>query len=229
MRGSVSIIKKKDRNVFFQQRIKTFQEIEIEESLTSKKKKTYEGFSMDKRITEMGTKVKEITEGEGFGDKALVEKNGKRTASVLTNVNSEFIVILKDDYLNIISRFDKRKHAKMEFMKNNIPFLDSLASLEIWDDLFYLIKEIDCLKDVTICNDNQIGNNLFFVSSGQCSIEKNLIIKYKKGRNESEPTEVKKTIATLGVGSCFGEEILLNRKPTKYKYSIIVSFFNLNN
>ena len=215
----MSIIKKIDRNVFFQHRMHTLKKIEVNENSNEK---AYQEFSIDRRIAEMGSKVKEIKEGEGFGDKALVERNNKRTASVLTNVNSEFIVILKEDYLNIINRFDKRKHAKMDFMKKSIPFLDSLASLEIWDDLFYLIKELDCNKEVVLCNENKIGHNIYFIASGQCSIEKNIAIKFKKGRNESEPIEVKKTLATLGVGSCFGEELLLNKKVTKYKYSIVV-------
>jgi len=228
LKGSVSIIKKKDRNVFYQNRLQTLKEIEDEESLKRKTKKTDEEIFANNRIAEMGTKVKEIFEGEGFGDKALVEKNSKRTASVLTNVNSEFIVILKDDYLNIINRFDKRKHAKMDFMKKNIPYLDSLASLEIWDDLFYLIKELDSHKEAIIINEDQIGQNLYFVASGQCTIEKKLIVKFKRGRNESEPYEIKKFLATLGVGSCFGEEILATRKPTRYKYTILVNFFSFN-
>ena len=222
LRGTVSVIRRKDHNVFYQNRIKTLHN--LDEDDVARKDLTAEELAMTDLIAEMGVKVKEIKEGEGFGEKALIEKFSLRTASILTNVNCEFIVIMKDDYVNTISRFDSRRHAKMEFMKNHIPSLDSLASLEIWDDLFYLIKEQESSKDTVIVTENQSGPNIFFVASGLCALTKTFTVQMKKGYNDYEPTEITRTVATIGAGSCFGEEILQSRSA-KYKYTITVFFF----
>jgi len=219
LRGTVSVIRRKDTNIFYQNRIQTLRN--LDEPETPEKGLTSSQAAMDALIAEMGVKVKEIKEGEGFGEKALLEKFSLRTASILTNVNCEFIVIMKDDYVNTISRFDSRRHAKMEFMKNHIPSLDSLASLEIWDDLFYLIKEQESCKESVVISESQIGSNIFFVASGQCALTKTFTVQLKKGYSDYEPTEITRTVATIGSGSCFGEEILQSR-GTKYKYTITV-------
>jgi len=216
------VVRRKDTNIFYQNRIQT--QHNLDQSEVSHKDLTSEELAMNNLIAEMGVKVKEIKEGEGFGEKALIEKFSLRTASILTNVNCEFIVIMKDDYVNTISRFDSRRHAKMEFMKHHIPSLDSLASLEIWDDLFYLIKEQEHPKETIVASENQSGSNIFFVASGQCALTKTFTVQMKKGHNDYEPTEITRTVATIGAGSCIGEELLQSRS-SKYKYTITVSFF----
>ena len=42
-------------------------------------------------IESLGTKISEMKAGEGFGEKALMVKNGKRAASIVTNSNSDFL------------------------------------------------------------------------------------------------------------------------------------------
>ena len=128
---------------------------------------------------------------------------------------------MKDDYLNILSRFDKTRLQKSEFMKNNIPCLDSYESLEAWDDLFHLIKEESYPKDAIIVEENQPGDFIFFIASGQCTIEKQFTVCRKKDHDDHEYIEVEKVISTLEAGTCFGEEILTSRQFT-YKYTIKV-------
>ena len=171
----------------------------------------------------MGFKIKEMNEGEGFGEKALVEKDGKRTTSVITNVDCEFIVIMKDDYLNIIRKYDKRRKTKEDFMKEHIPNLKNINSTVIWDDIYYLIKDINYPRGSIIVNENDQGDKIFFIVEGCCEIEKNIIITESDLRHEYEPIKMKKVIATFDTGSCLGDEIVLENKNT-YDYTIKVRF-----
>lgn len=66
--------------------------------------------------------------GEGFGEKALTNKDSIRTTSIVTNEITEFLVISKDDYLNTINKHDKSRAEKHEFMKKYIPFLEKINS-----------------------------------------------------------------------------------------------------
>ena len=174
-------------------------------------------------IAEMGVKIKEMDEGEGFGEKALVERDGKRTTSVVTNADCEFIVITKEDYLNIIRKYDKRRQIKEEFMKQHIPNLSTINSPAIWDDIYYLIKDINYPRGSVIVNENEQGDKIFFIVEGCCEIEKNIVIKENDLRHEYEPIKMKKVIATFDAGSCFGDEIIFENKNT-YDYTIKVRF-----
>eukprot|EP00330_Aristerostoma_sp_ATCC50986_P003102 CAMPEP_0114582464 /NCGR_PEP_ID=MMETSP0125-20121206/6441_1 /TAXON_ID=485358 ORGANISM="Aristerostoma sp., Strain ATCC 50986" /NCGR_SAMPLE_ID=MMETSP0125 /ASSEMBLY_ACC=CAM_ASM_000245 /LENGTH=81 /DNA_ID=CAMNT_0001775435 /DNA_START=515 /DNA_END=760 /DNA_ORIENTATION=- len=76
----------------------------------------------------MGKKIKDMVQGEGFGEKALTSKDAVRTTSILTNEITEFLVLSKDDYLNTINKHDKSRAEKQDFMKKYIPFLDKINS-----------------------------------------------------------------------------------------------------
>lgn len=169
-------------------------------------------------IESLGSKLTEMKEGEGFGEKALLAKCGKRTASIVTNTNCDFLVMMKKDYVEIITRYDKRRQAKMKFMTKYIPYLDSIVSNEIIENLFYQIKESDHSKGAVVAQEGAPAKHLFFIQDGYCDIEKT-IISESTGKN---PTyKIKRKLATFGPGSCLGEEVLLNVNP-KYDYSIVV-------
>lgn len=213
MKGEVSIIKKREANVFFKQRAGI--KLKVTKMMTDELE---EKTRMDALVAEMGVKIKDLKEGEGFGEKALIE-NSKRTASILTNTNCEFILVFKDDYLSVVNKFDNRRQAKIQFVKTKIPFMDSINSMEIWDQLFYEVKDQDYPRETVIVTEDKPGNYIFFLASGQCIVEKTFIIKRKKAQTE-ETREFKRTIATLEVGSCFGEEILENN--SNYRYTVKV-------
>ena len=166
-------------------------------------------------------KIAELKEGQGFGEKALVDTSALRTASAFTKTNCELIVIMKEDYVNIISRFDVRRNAKLEFMKGYIPELNALSSLAILNDLFYFIQEHDYSKHNVIMKEKEIGDSIFFIGSGECTIEKALSMKRKVDKDTSESINVEKVISVAGVGTCFGEEILLGDGQC-YKYTVKV-------
>lgn len=218
LRGQVSVVKKRDTNVFYQMRLARLKAIDEE--------KTPEEIKMENLIGEMGTKVKDINEGEGFEEKALIEQNSKRGYSILTNMTCEFIVVLKEDYNQIMSRFDQKRNMKKEFMMKSIPFLDSINSMAIIEDLFYLLKDEDLPRDATIVTEGHVGNYVYFIASGECTVEKTFAVRNIKKGADYGSFEVKKVIATIDAGSCFGEELLLEDNEL-YKYTIKVKYFSL--
>ena len=122
--------------------------------------------------------VAELKAGHGFGEKALMNKSGLRTASVLTKTNCELIVIMKESYMNIISEIDlRRRNAKLAFMNGYIPELNALSSPAILNDLLYFIQEQDYSKHNVIMKEKEMGDSIFFIGSGECTIEKALSIK----------------------------------------------------
>jgi len=162
-----------------------------------------------------------MKEGEGFGEKALVEQFAKRSTTIITNTHCEFIVIMKNDYVNIIRRFDKRRQAKIDFMRDKIPYLNTISSSVIWEDIFYLIKDADYNKGTAIVNENDKGKEIFLIVKGYCELEKDIVVGEKNRHYEYESIKMKKAIAKFGPGSCLGEEILISPDP-KYNYTIRV-------
>ena len=176
-------------------------------------------------INSLGIKVGEMHEGEGFGEKALLAKNSKRTASVVTNTNCDFIILSKKDYIDIITKFDKRSQEKMKFMKTCIPHLNSITSSEIWSNLFYLVREVDYSKGIILGAEGAPGKNIYFINDGYCDLEKTIIVNRTKLHQKIEPLKIKRKLATFGSGSCLGEEILIGEDP-KYEYNIVVSILD---
>lgn len=121
----------------------------------------------------------------------------------------EVLIINKDDYNNIIKRYDKRRQKKTEFMKQNIPFLDCINSPEIWEDLFYLLKEQEFPKNTVLAEEGSPGHHLYFIKDGYCTLEKTFSVDYHYKTGSYEKVSVKREIATLGVGSALGTDIFL--------------------
>ena len=175
---------------------------------------------LKKIIAEMGKKIKEMQEGEAFGEKALTNKDATRTTSILASTNCEFLVISKDDYLNIIKKHDKSRSLKMESMLKYIPYVDTISSTEILEDLFFIIKEHDYQRGTIIAEEGNPGKLVFIIVNGYCDLEKTFHIPLHKKKPDSEIIPVKKTIASIGPGSCAGEEIFFD--PHQYQYTIKV-------
>lgn len=242
----MSIVKKVDRNVFQEENernhrgdsttkavdlafptLQSFEkEMSIRELALTKTRFSIQDKSypidrdIENLIAKLGVKLKEMKEGEGFGEKALVEK-ANRSTSVVTNSNCEFIVIMKHDYMNIIKRFDKRHQIKSAFMSTKIPFLNTINSPVIWEDIYYLIKDIDRPKGSILANENETGDKIFFIETGSCELEKTIIVERNSAHYQYDSLKFKRTIARLDAGNCLGEEILVNRDQT-YNYTIRV-------
>lgn len=238
IKGVVSIVKEKDNNVFQGLHTRRALEEHSEPSIPEldeyyikiniliivslkQKAQNFER-ELEELISKYGVKIKEMKEGEAFGEKALIEKNAKRTTSVITNTNCEFIVINKNDYINIINKYDRRRQIKTHFMKTKIPCVGIIRSPEIWEDIFYVIKDLDYPIGSVLVNEGDQGNRVFFIVNGYCELEKNIVVQGTKTHCEFDPIKMKKTIAKLGPGSCLGEEILIGDE-NRYDYTIKVT------
>jgi len=108
-------------------------------------------------------------------------------------------------------------------MKHNIPYLNSIISSAVWDNLFFMIHEMDPTKGTVIANEGAEGKYIYFVQNGFCDLEKNITVENKKLKNHIDSTKFKRKIATFGSGSCLGEELLDHDHGCKYEYTITVA------
>jgi len=125
--------------------------------------------------------------------------------------------------VNIVTKYDLKRKVKKEFMENKIPFLDSIASQDVWNVLYNSLNDFEYARGSIISTEDMIGKKLFFIRNGECDIEKTIEVSIKNNKHEIETIRMKRIIATLGSGCCMGEEILLNDNPV-YKYTIRVSY-----
>lgn len=183
---------------------------------------------MSDLISHMGVKTKEMYAGEAFGEKALLNKDAVRSTTILTNVDTDFIIMSKEDYLNIVRKYDKRRLKKAEFMKKNIPAIEHIVSEEIWDDMYHLIKEADFSKDSLLTEEGDFGTVIFFLCEGFCQLTKKVVAEYEKDK-ELHPKErilVEKTVNLVGAGSILGEEILYDDQPYRYTITVNISLMS---
>ena len=170
-------------------------------------------------ISNEGMKQKDLKIGEGFGDHILSDAKSSRPYSILTKTNCEFMVINRKIFAEILKKYDKKRRIKSDFMEKKIPFLDSIASHDVWDMLHSLLIDVEYPKGRTIVSEDTPGNKIFFLREGECELEKTIVV--RKSNNNSETVRTKKTIAKLGPGACFGEELLISDEQT-YTYSVKV-------
>ena len=130
---------------------------------------------MEALIATLGTKVSELSEGEGFGEKALLKKGGRRIASIVANTPCDLLIIKKDMYLKVVTKFDKRRQMKLKFMKHNIPYLNSVISSAVWDNIFFLIHEMDAAEGTALAHEGAEGKYVYFVQSAYSDLEKKII------------------------------------------------------
>lgn len=168
-------------------------------------------------ISNEGVKQKDLKIGEGFGDHILSDSKSTRPYSILTNTNCEFMVINRKIFAEILKKYDKKRRIKSDFMEKKIPFLDSIASHDVWDMLHSLLIDVEFPKGATIVSEDTPGNKIFFLREGECELEKTIVFR----KNNSETLRIKKTIAKLGPGACFAEELLIKDDPI-HTYSIKV-------
>ena len=172
---------------------------------------------------ELGTINKEMKEGEAFGEKALSSKDAKRSASILTNTDCEFIVVMKRDYINIMGRYNKEDRLKMEFLKNNLHYIDKISSSMVLQDYLYIFHTEIYHRGNTVIEEGIVGKKVYMLVQGQIGLE-------KKVDHEGTFDCIKSTksvqVASLFAPATFGEEILFDGRD-KYKYTVKVTLYLL--
>lgn len=186
----------------------------------------HSGSATDFDLNEFGTVNKVLEQGSSFGEKALTNPGAKRTASIFTVTDCEFIIIYKKDFMTIINRFNKSNEHKLEFLLMTIPNLDKVNSRLILEDYMYSLHIADATKGQKITEQGKPGDRIYFIANGHCIIEKevdnpnpnpdkNMLIKQKRMVQ----------IARMGPNTIIGDELLFgNKKEKKYRYTAIVCF-----
>ena len=118
-----------------------------------------------------------LTEGLHFGELALIKAGKKRTATVITNEDSHFVVLDKESYLKAMGKaMQARLHERVEFLKNyNIFEGFNKTKLE---NLTYFLHKMECKRGQVIYTQGKDKmDKIFFIKVGEFEIQKTFEIK----------------------------------------------------
>lgn len=169
--------------------------------------------------TEFGFINKEMREGESFGERALSGFGARRSASILANTDCEFIVLTKKDYINIVDRYNKENRFKLEFLKENLPYVNRISSASVLQDYIYIFHTEYFKRGNTVTEEGSKGDKVYILVQGQCKVERRL---YLKDTADSAQSNKNVLITSISAPSIIGEEILFGNS-NKYKYTVKVS------
>ena len=179
-------------------------------------------------LNEHGTVNKVLEQGDAFGEKALTNPDAKRTASIYTMTDCEFIIVEKKDFLSIVGRFNKTNRRKIEFLMETMPHLDKVNSRLILEDYMYSVHITKTQKGTKLTEQGKPGQRLFLISQGFCNLLKEVDNPHSVVKSEEDVLVKQKTlvqVARVGPGTVIGEELLFgDKKERKYLYTTIVSF-----
>jgi CRP-like cAMP-binding protein len=136
---------------------------------------------------------------DGFGEMALLRKDGKRTKTVRALSELETVVLSKDNLFNALDRAGVSRSHLTELLRATHAFRQS----SVFGDMYpsALIQVVSkCNRETysqndTIVNEGESGDTFYLLESGSARVT-------KKGTLEP--------IAELNSGDCFGELALLN-------------------
>jgi CRP-like cAMP-binding protein len=130
----------------------------------------------------LGDKINEMVEGESFGDKALLSKDAKRTASIVANVPLECLILMREDFLAMMGRFNIDNIRKRDFLVHTIPGLDEIYTVDILDEYMYNIREEKYYRHEFILKENEKNDKLYFLFEGACSLSH--MVTFTNGKRE---------------------------------------------
>lgn len=184
------------------------------------KRKTLKRTPDRRATTELGVINKQIKAGESFGERALTNKDAKRNASILTNTDCELIILMKQDYMSIMERYNKESRNKLEFLKKNLPYVNKISSASVLQDYLYIFHDAYYHRGNTIMNEDEKGDRVFILVSGQIKLEKKI---YYDNPFETSKTHKTVFMANATAPTMFGEELLFDpHYQKKYKYTVKV-------
>ncbi|KAL4470274.1 hypothetical protein ABPG74_011885 [Tetrahymena malaccensis] len=198
IKGKVGIVIAKDTNIF--KKVK----------LSEKRERTI-SFDLDyvdvQQVVDLyGTKVNELSKGDGFGEKALLLKpqDAKRNATIIALEETVCITVLRNDFLKILENFNKENQLKEQLLYSQMPFLKLITSSSTKEALMLYFKNQSTTRGKYLTEEGKFGEDIFILQSGKVIIEK----KYQNCNNiyYSEYKSVKLT--EISVPTFLGEEIL---------------------
>lgn len=176
--------------------------------ITSKEDLEFSKLTFEERMVEQyGDVVVELTKGKMFGE--LAQLNTKpRAATIITSSDCKLMVLRKKAFEHIKKFFSTEMLFKKEFLFRVMPKLDEINADKYVTDILNNFSNVGLTKGTKISIQGEIGETIYFVRSGVCSIE--FIM----------PSGKKKKICEVECGTVVGEECLFD---SEYRYKFTVS------
>jgi CRP-like cAMP-binding protein len=141
------------------------------------------------------TKVHFYVPGKGFGELALTERNSKpRAASIKATKDSDFAVISKKDFENIILESVKKDFDNKSSVLKNIPAFTHLTKNSLNKLTFYM-SEHHISKDVDLFKEGEHIKGLYLIKEGDFEITRKFKRELKeKYKGHAFPVKIKRNI-----------------------------------
>lgn len=183
--------------------------------------------NMDEKLKSYGFVLNNLTQGESFGEKALLGEVSKRTATVVAATDVELLIIKKRNFLEITQKFNLEKEKKRKLLMRMLPYLTIIRSINTLENLLYCFKEENLILGFCVTEEDSIDTEekIFFLAEGRCKVERRFA-ETKNGITQITSCQ----ITEVSNESIIGEEILFEEQSL-YKYTVtvlIVINFTLN-
>lgn len=126
-----------------------------------------------------GDKLNEVHEGESFGDKALFSQEAIRTASIRANCEVYCLILMRDDFIRLMQKYNLETQRRLAFLMNVIPCLEKVNNPDTLDEYFYNIREAKYSLYTEIIGENEPGSNIFWLYEGTCSLYQSFVSRGK--------------------------------------------------
>ena len=168
-----------------------------------------------------GTINKILEKGYSFGEKALTNPGAKRSASIYTLTDCEFIIVMKKDFLAVFNRFSKANNQKLGFLLSTVPNLNKISSKLILEDYMYSVQIADANKGTVLTEQGKTGERIYFIANGFCTLEREVECpNIDPEKNILAKRKLMVQVARLGPNMLIGEELLFgSKKEKKYRYT----------
>ena len=177
--------------------------------------------NLDDKFKSYGFVLNNLTQGESFGEKALLGEVSKRTATVVAATDVELMIIKKRSFLEITQKFNLEKEKKRKLFMRMLPYLNLIRSINTLENLLYCFKEENLILGFCVTEEDSIDaeGKIYFLAEGRCKVER----KFTETKNSvTQVTNCQ--IAEVSDESIIGEEILFEEQSL-YKYTVTVTNF----
>ena len=132
--------------------------------------------------------ISKCGKGETFGELALEQQTGKRQATVITNEPTDFAIIYRNQYNNLLKNSIEKAKKKFYSVVNNYNIFVQISPYALDKKYYKLFTLKKFEKGINLIEQNQNLNTIFFIINGEYEISTNrnikevndLIIYYKK-------------------------------------------------
>ena len=131
--------------------------------------------------------ISKCGKGETFGELALEQQTGKRQATVITNEPTDFAIIYRNQYNNLLKNSIEKAKKKFYSVVNNYNIFVQISPYALDKKYYKLFTLKKFEKGINLIEQNQNLNTIFFIINGEFEIITNrnivelneLIIYYK--------------------------------------------------